>query len=319
MKTKRFDKQRYIKRRDKKLAVTLRGKEAIAAYVFLIPFLIGLFGFFLPTIVQSIRFSLSDMSVGANGYELTKAAEGGFAHFKRALLVDPNFNRELLISVRDMFVQVPLILVFSFFVANLLNQKFKGRALARSIFFFPVILTSGVILDVEKADLLINMINGQDMSAVQNQASAMLNVGSLLLRYTELPVSIVMYLTQAVTTIYDVAISSGVQILIFLAGLQSISPSLFEASMIEGATGWENFWKITFPMISPLILVNSLYTIIDSFTKPSNEMMTKIQDTIFSSVQYGYGSAMAWIYFASIILIIAVVGGIVSKRVVYTE
>jgi ABC-type sugar transport system permease subunit len=146
-----------------------------------------------------------------------------------------------------------------------------------------------------------------------------LNVSTFLMEYTSLPNSVISVLSSAVNGLYDIIIVSGVQILIFLAGLQSISPSLYEASSMEGATQWENFWKITFPMISPLILVNSIYTVIDLFTNETNEMMTEIKNTIFKEIDYGYGSAMAWIYFVCIVVILALVGGIISRRVFYYD
>ena len=146
-----------------------------------------------------------------------------------------------------------------------------------------------------------------------------MNVSGLLLEYTDLPVSAINFLASAVNGIYSIIIASGVQILIFLAGLQSISPSLYEASAMEGATAWESFWKITFPMISPLILVNSIYTIIDSFTSETNAIMKDIKATIFDEVKYGLGSAMAWIYFVCIAIILLIVGGIISRHVFYND
>ena len=122
-----------------KRKMTLRGKEAVAGFCFIIPFLVGFIGLFLPMLFKSIAFSFSNMQVGTGGYVLQKAAEGGLEHYKRALTIDPDFNLKLLNAVKDMFIQVPLILIFSFFAANLLNQKFKGRGIARSIFFFPEI------------------------------------------------------------------------------------------------------------------------------------------------------------------------------------
>ena len=127
------------------------------------------------------------------------------------------------------------------------------------------------------------------------------------------------FLSNAINGIYDIVVASGVQILIFLAGLQSISPSRYEASSMEGATAWENFWKITFPMISPIILVNSVYTIIDLFTNETNEMMKNIKSTIFNDIKYGYGSAMAWIYFVCIAVILLIVGGLISRKVFYYD
>ena len=301
-----------------KRKLTLRGKEAVAGYLFAIPFLIGFFGLFLPMLLKSVSFSFSNMTVEKGGYVLTRAADNGLEHYIRALTIDPNFNLKLLGAIKDMAVNVPLIIIFSFFAANLLNQKFRGRGIARSIFFFPVILTSGIVLGIESSDLLQATL-GPEGKLSADDASTVFNVAGFLLNYTNLPSGVVMYLSQAVLGIYDIVISSGVQILIFLAGLQGISPSLYEASDMEGATAWENFWKITFPMISPLILVNSIYTIIDSFTSANNELMQTIKNTIFSDVKYGYGSAMAWIYFLIITVIICIVGGIIGKRVFYMD
>lgn len=301
-----------------KRKLTLQGKDAVAGYLFIIPFLVGFFGLFLPMLLKSVMFSFSNMTVEKGGYVLEKAANGGFEHYIRALTIDPKFNLQLLGAVKDMAVNVPLILIFSFFAANLLNQKFRGRGVARSIFFFPVILTSRIVLGIESSDLLQATLGPEGMLSADD-ASTVFNVATFLLKYTNLPSGIVTYLSEAVLGIYDIVIASGVQILIFLAGLQGISPSLYEASNMEGATAWENFWKITFPMISPLILVNAIYTIIDSFTSANNELMTLIKKTIFNDVRYGYGSAMAWIYFLVIAVIISVVGGIIAKRVFYMD
>lgn len=313
-----MSKMTYFKKRNGKWKLTLRGKDARAGYLFILPFLIGFFGIFISMLIKSISFSFSNMEVGPNGYILSKAAKNGFEHYIRAFTIDPEFNLNLGKSIGKMCMNVPLVLIFSFFAATILNQKFKGRAIARSIFFFPVILTSGIILGIEQSDLLLSSMNGEVMSSTEDLES-MMGVTRFLSEYTSLPKNIILYLSNAVTGIYDIVIASGVQILVFLAGLQSISPSLYEASNMEGATGWENFWKITFPMISPLILVNALYTIIDSFTSAGNTMMSNITSTIFTDVKYGYGSAMAWIYFVAIALILAVVGGIISKHVFYYD
>jgi ABC-type sugar transport system permease subunit len=236
----------------------------------------------------------------------------------KAFAIDPDFNLQLLNSLWQMFAQVPLVLIFSFFAANLLNQKFHGRTAARSIMFLPVIISSGVIVALENSDLLVGTLSTTtDLSG--GELVSFLNVSTFLMEYTSLPDSVISVLSSAVNGLYDIIIVSGVQILIFLAGLQSISPSLYEASSMEGATQWENFWKITFPMISPLILVNSIYTVIDLFTNETNEMMTEIKNTIFKEIDYGYGSAMAWIYFVCIVVILALVGGIISRRVFYYD
>ncbi len=307
----------YFKRVHGKWRLTLMGREALAGLGFALPFLIGFFGLFLPMIVKSVTFSFSNMTVEKTGYVLTRAAKNGFEHYIRALTIDPDFNRQLLQAIADMFTKVPLVIIFSFFMANLLNQKFHGRTVARSILFLPVILTSGVVLGLESSDLLVSTLSPAELSGTD--FSTFMNVSALLIKYTDLPSSAINFLANAVNGIYGIIIASGVQILIFLAGLQSISPSLYEASSMEGATAWENFWKITFPMISPLILVNSVYTIIDSFTSETNEIMKDIKATIFDEVKYGLGSAMAWIYFVCIGVILLIVGGIISKHVFYND
>ncbi len=306
------------KKQNGKWRLTMRAKEAVAGLLFVLPFLVGFFFIFLPLITESLKYSFSNMEVTMDGYVLTKAKENGLEHYIKAFAIDPDFNLQLLSSIGGMLVQIPLVLIFSFFAANLLNQKFRGRTVARSIMFLPVIISSGIIIALENSDLLVSTLSTTSELTGSDLASA-LNMTQFLYDYTSLPVSVISFLSSAVTGLYDIIIASGIQILIFLAGLQSISPSLYEASSMEGATQWENFWKITFPMISPLILVNSVYTVVDLFTNDNNEMMTEIKRTIFTEIDYGYGSAMAWIYFICIAVIIAVVGGVISKHVFYYD
>lgn len=215
-----------------------------------------------------------------------------------------------------MVVNVPLIVIFSLFIAVVLNQKFIGRSFARSIFFLPVILTSGVILTLESTSLVmaVNEQNANSGSLINALSSFELERLMLEVGVSE---TIVNYLTGAVDRIYEIVSLSGVQILIFLAGIQTISPQLYEASKIEGATGYEAFWKITFPMVSPLILVNMIYTIIDSFSQ--NELVTLIRTTAFSQFDFGLSSAMAWIYFLAISLILLISTYLVSRKVFYHE
>ncbi len=307
-----------MKKQNGKKRLSMRTKEAIAGVLFILPFLVGFFFLFLPLITESLRYSFSNMEVTLDGYVLTKAKENGLEHYIKAFAIDPDFNLQLLSSIGGMVVQIPMVLIFSFFAANLLNQKFRGRTVARSIMFLPVIISSGIVIALENSDLLVSTLSTTTELTGSDFASA-LNMTQFLYDYTSLPISVISFLSSAVTGLYDIIIASGIQILIFLAGLQSISPSLYEASSMEGATQWENFWKITFPMISPLILVNSVYTVVDLFTNDNNEMMTEIKRTIFTEIDYGYGSAMAWIYFVCIAVIIAVVGGVISKHVFYYD
>lgn len=312
--TNRALKSAAAPQKKKRRGLDLTRKRAAMGYLFVLPFIIGLITFFLVPLVQSFIFSLNKLEVAEGGYNLIPM---GFENYNRALRVHASYVRDLWESVQYMIANVPLIIIFSFFAANLLNQKFKGRSLARAIFFLPVIVTSGVMLVVDSGDLLQSSLGMTQTDGTEGAFRAV-ELARLLLQ-TRLSERFIDYIIGAVDAIYDIVSASGVQILVFLAGLQSISPSLFEASNIEGATGWENFWKITFPMVSPLILVNTVYTIIDLLTNSSNTVMELIRDTAFASQDYGMSSAMAWIYFAAILLIVGLVMWIVSKLVFYYD
>ena len=209
------------------------------------------------------------------------------------------------------------IMVFSFFVALILNQKFKGRALVRAIFFLPVIISSGVILGVEYDNSLLSSVQ----QVIEEESNAASITGALkeILVTTGVGVRAFETVFEIVDGIYDVAISSGIQIIIFLSGLQTISPNMYEAAAIEGCTSWESLWKITFPMVSSLFLVNWIYTIVDFCMKSNNTVMEKISDTMIQRLNYGFASAMAWAYFVIVIVIIGISSLIISKGVYYYE
>jgi ABC-type sugar transport system permease subunit len=295
--------------------IAMEKRRAIAGYVFISPFLLGLIFFFLYPFLQSVIFSFNSIQIGTQGYEMTGV---GFGNYHRAFMVHPTFRRVLVESIIQMITDVPLIIIFSFFAANLINQKFRGRAVARAIFFLPVILTSGIILAVENNDLLLGIMSGAIQPDTAAGAVRALELRTLLLE-TRLHPRFVGYIIDAVDRLYEIVKASGVQILIFLAGLQTISPSLYEASTMEGATGWENFWKITFPMISPLILVNTVYTVIYSFTNPNNPVMEIIKNTAFAESRFGFSSAIAWVYFLVILGILGILIGVISRWVFYHD
>ena len=219
-----------------------------------------------------------------------------------------------------MLINVPVVILFSFFVASLLNQKFHGRSLVRAILFLPVIIASGVVESVDKADAFSSLLSSgaqtAGASAVGEQLSEKLIV---YLQQLNISPQITNFIIDTVSRVYDIAIMSAVPIIIFLAGLQSVSPSLFEASYIEGATKWEVFWKISLPMVSPLILVSVIYCIIDSFTNVSNPVISRIQSSAYDSLNFGLSSAMAWSYMLIILAVLGIVYKLVSRFIFYHE
>ncbi len=286
------------KQRKKK---TLAFKNAVAGYLFIAPFILGFILFMVVPLGQSLLMTFNEvvpMSDGT-GFSMSWA---GIKNYKDAFTVDPEFVPFLISEVTTMLVNTPATLIFSFFIALLLNQNFKGRGVVRAIFFLPVILSSGVIVGVEYNNALL-----QDMKEViadtSNDASITGVLEKILVTSDSSPISMMFwYVFDIINKVYDIAIASGIQIIMFLSALQTISPSMFEAAKIEGCTAWESFWKITFPMVSSMILVNVVYTVIDFFLKTDNTVMTKISEEV-GKLNYGFSSAMAWVYFLCVIVI----------------
>ena len=271
---------------------TLAQKNAIAGYLFILPFIIGFIAFLGYPLIESIQMSLSEVTVGNGGFSMRFI---GINNFKKAFTVDPEFNRFLTESISSMLYKVPATLVFSFFVALLLNQEFKGRGFVRAIFFLPVILSSGVIVGLEYNNTLLQGMEdvvkeSGSNSSITATLQTILDTGGMGSKFFG-------YVFDILDSVYDIAIAAGIQIIIFLSGLQTISTSMYEAAKIEGCTAWESFWKITFPMVSSLILVNIVYSIIDFLIRTDNEVMEKINKTMSMQMDYGFSSAMAWSYF----------------------
>lgn len=297
-----------IKRR-----LTLSQKRAILGIFFILPWLIGFVFLFLTPLIESIRFSFSELNVAPNGYTLRFI---GIENFRVALAVDPEFNRVLTQSVLQMLYNVPMILFFSLFTATLLNQKFRGRSVARAIFFLPVILASGAVAAAQESGLI--QLTGSAQAA-QELAQQQMGFDPMMvvrmLGNAGIPAWFVDYISEAITRIYEIISSSGVQILIFLAALQSVPSSMYEVAKIDGATSYEMFWKITFPMVSPLILTNVIYTIIDSFA--DSPVTERIYQTAFQAQNFGLSAAMAWLYTIAVSLLLIIIGYLISRRVFY--
>lgn len=297
-----------------KMRLTLHQKQKYKGVWFILPWFVGfVFLFFVP-LINSLRYSFSSLKVDDSGFSITPS---GWANYKTALYLDEHYVRILTESLVNMVVNVPLIVIFSLFAAVLLNQKFRGRGLARMLFFLPVILASGVIASIESGDYMQGVIRGaSQQTSSESGLFQGLELARLLYRSGVSPF-IVDYLVGAVNRIYQIVTSSGVQILIFVAGLQSISGSLYEASKIEGATAYESFWKITFPMISPLILTNVIYSIIDNLL--SSPTTRYIRDIAFKNFQFGLSASMAWIYFLIISIFLWVVAVLINRKVFYYD
>jgi ABC-type sugar transport system permease subunit len=301
----------------KRRRVSLDARKARQGYFFVAPFIIGIILVYIPILIDSVWFSFNRISYATNpdGEYISV----GFQYYAEALK-DRNFTTTLVAGLQQLLFEVPAVIIFSLFIAVVLNQKMLGRAVFRAIFFLPVIVSTGIMESLMFNDKVTGDMEGgiNDGSGSQS-GSEIISVLDVEKLFGEMKVGaeIVQYVVQIVNDVYNIINYSGVQMLIFLAGLQSISPSIYEASQIEGATGWETFWKITFPMISPMILVNAVYSVINAFTRSTNTMMQYLNGMLTGSGDRYAGTAQAWIYFLVVMLIIAAVAGIVSTFIFY--
>ena len=303
----------------RKRPASLDARKARSGYVFILPFLLGLALIYIPILLDSIWFSFNKITIEIiEGVPVQVLKPQGLEYYKYALLESPDFVTKLLEGIQQLIFEVPAVIIFSLFIAVVLNQKMLGRAAFRAIFFVPVIIATGLMESINAADSMSSASQeGINDGSGQSSSGGIISVMQIqkLFENFSIGTDMVSYVVNLVNNIYNIINYSGVQMLIFLAALQSISPAIYEACRIDGATGWETFWKITFPMISPMILVNAVYTIIDAFTRSTNKTMAYIS-TIYTS-QSEAATAMSWIYFVVVILIIAAVAGIASTFIFY--
>lgn len=294
----------------------LTARRTMNGYLFILPWLIGFIVFYLRSLFLTIQFSLSDLSVGAvGGYTLKWV---GLDNYIYAFRVHAEFKQILTTSVANMLIDVPLITFFSLFMALLLNKKFPGRTLVRAIFFLPVILNADAI--TAAMELSRQMMAGGLSSTSSELASATSSTVSVeyyikLLSDLALPDAILEYIVEAVNRISDIITASGVQIIIFIAALQSIPGSMYEVAKIEGATAYETFWKVTFPMVMPHIITNVVYTVVDSFT--DSDVVDLAYKTAFEKSNYGLSSAFSLISTVVTCLILVIVCRFIQKRTFY--
>jgi ABC-type sugar transport system permease subunit len=260
-------------------------------------------------------FSKVRIDIIKNGFDMEFT---GLENLKRVFMIDPEFNRLLTEELWRMVLIVPAIIIFSLFIALILNQEFKARGFVRAVFFLPVILSSGIMIGLETNNSLLSSM-AETIKEGNLLKASITGVLEDILVSEGAASDFMKYIFVIVNQIYDIAMASGIQIIIFLSALQTIPASMFEAAEIEGATGWECFWKITFPMVSPLILVNVVYSVVDYFIRTDNLVMEKINITLIQRLDFSFSTAMAWVYFLTVMIIIGTAVGLISKKVYYYE
>ena len=289
----------------------LKKRKGRWGYLFILPWLLGFTLFFLFPAFESLYYSLNSLKMSANGFTANWV---GLDNYAFMLLRDAKFLPLLTDELIEMAYRVPLITILSLFIAVLLNRPFKGRTFFRSVFFLPVIITSGVVYV-----MLQGIINANTLSGTQNayifQSQGLADV----MRSAGLSAGLIGSISGLVNRVFSILMECGVQILLFLSGLQKIPVSTYEASVIEGAGAWDNFWRITLPLSLPIMLLNVVYTIIDSFMaygteNAGNQVMAAIYRTGFGrQFQFGLAASMSWLYTLLIALMLGIAFGILGR------
>ncbi|MGF7144231.1 ABC-type sugar transport system permease subunit [Anaerotaenia torta] len=297
-------KSNYLKR-DFYSSLPYKKKKTIWGIIFLLPWAIGVLFFFLGPLVKTFYYSFFNMTLGNDGFSYQFA---GLNNFKYIFTVDPNYNKMLIEALATVVKNVPFQIFVSLFVAILLNGKYKGRGFFRVVFFVPIILATG-ITDIELTDINVMMDKSQSFVSADFIIKIITNSG--------FPAYMVNMILEFVNSIFEVITKAGVQMLIFLAGLQGISPSLYEVAQIEGCTKFESFCKITLPMISPMIMVCMIYSLADTFA--AADISEIINTTTFTNAKYGLGASMSAAYFLVSVTVVLLLSYLVSKVVFYYD
>lgn len=291
-------------------SMTIMQKRAWWGRLFILPWVIGLIWFFLLPMIETFYYSFHKITISAGGLTFTGV---GFTNYLYYFTQDPNFIQSFVNSLWSLLISIPLIVCFSMFVAIVLSEKFRGRTFFRAVFFFPVIIASGVVINILTTNLLMNTASvSTNQPAYMFQAPDMNEIFTVI----GLPSQLLTLIGKLISEVFDLTWKSGVQILLLLAAINGIPSSFYEVADIEGATGWEKFWKITLPTALPTLLVAIVYTIIDSFTDVGNSVMKMITDN-FQQGKYENAATIGIVYFLAIMIIVGIVQIFLSRHISY--
>lgn len=285
----------------------IESKKSWYGLAFITPWIIGMILFFIVPLFQSLWYSFGDVMVEGGGMSVEW---NDFYHYQYIFQEDPDFVTNLTASIGSFAGQLPIIVIVSLMLALVLNGEFKGRTVFRGIFFIPVIVATGVVMSLLTQKYGSSNVIIQLSADVKENAYTAAGTGggmdfTELLNGLNLPEDITQQMSDLITNIFNTLWTCGIPVVLFLAGLQQIPPQLYEASRVEGATAWEEFWKITLPMISQTLLLVIVFTLIELLTQSQNTVITQAYALMTDQAEYGTSSAMLWVFFA-------IVGGLVG-------
>lgn len=284
--------------RKKKSLNSYKKSKKIWSFIFLSPWIIGLLALFVIPMYRSLRFSFYQLTPTPDGILSEFVGIGNYLYaFNEHVTSVSSFKVELINTTIDAFINIPVLLIFSLFIAVMLNMEFKGRAFVRAVFFIPVILNSAAVTSaLGGGDAIAAILEEQGIDQIFNLEFYLIQSGMMPWLIT--------FIVGLIGRIYTILSLAGVPILLFLASIQSVPKHLYEAAKIEGATAYETFWLITLPNVAPHIVTVTVYALVDTFLTSS--VSTIITDELNNPVRWGESAALAWIYVSTIILILLV-------------
>lgn len=266
-----------------------RTKEALTGIGFIAIWIIGFLVFTLYPMIQTLWLSLNDVRITPTGIRTEFI---GIGNYRRAFFEETAFIDTVVEYLSQLLVYIPVIVVLALMIAMLLNTKLKGRGIFRTIFFLPVIITSGPVISQLVEQKVVSLPGIENFVDVTIFSQFM-------------PAFLANTLSFFVNSFVMILWFSGIQILIFLAVLQKLDRSMYEAASIDGASAWETFWKITLPALGPSIVIVVVFTIVMQSVFSLNPIIVKISADMFKTgFGYGFASAMAWILFGLMVIII---------------
>ncbi len=287
-------------------------RKELYGYGFIALWMVGTLIFFLYPLANSLLYSFRDVHPETGGMT---GPWVGFDNYKYVFAEDQYYAKYLLSVLGETLWKTPLILIFSLFIAVILNQKFRGRTFARAVFFLPVIIATGPVYNIINGDIANSGASSAGQFSTMFSTDLMGELFQFIGIYG-LSENMQTMVETVSNNIFGIVWNTGIQILIFLAALQNIPVSAKEAAQMEGATAWEYFWKITLPYVSPMILANLIFTVIDSFTAPDNLVMGRVLD-MQSEWAYGRAAAMAWVYFLIVLAAVGLITLIMNHFIYY--
>jgi len=288
---------------------SIESRRSRVGFSFIMPWVLGFFLLYLYPLVMSLIYTFNDLNPATAELSFI-----GLDNYKRAFLSDADYVRELITNLKVVVYDLPGVLIFSMVIALVLNQKFRSSGFFKVVFFLPIIISSGIIIEKLNQD----MVSGMLMSGERSTNMFKLYLFEKGLSELGMGSDIVRLIVDTANSVFGLSWKSCVQILLFIAGLQSIPGSIYEAAEIDGCTAWEKYWKITFPMLAPIIMVNLVYTLTDNFISTGNSTMKMIVEQ-GRNLNFSYSATLAWVYFVIIGTVIGLAYWIINRRVSYVE